>query len=428
MNAALIQANPLAAQRGGMPLAPAPLNDEAEHATWAAHLQTQQRRALKSRSAGALAGVEPLSLGRETQPGSSLAETPSKKPAVKKAEDALAGHTTESAADAAAQELRTPDESVQQSPSRVESRSMSHEASVRHPHTGERATQSDQLNDHSTPTAARPGNTASGPSQGQTASQDNPPQPAVKHGLQSIQPQQHGTAPSRAGSSPSAAAGQSASLKGSSNDSAQGRVITQVQSAPVRRESGVDRASQFKGLLHAARATSEAAEERTLVHQMGAGVSRALRAPGPITMVLRPEHLGEVTIKVSMVEEQVRAEFTVRSELARELLNNTSHELRASLEHKGISVGEVHVRLGAPDGVMENPEGAQDGQQHGGAAGSRDHPQNPRGQEPDADAGEDGERTDAFASSGQHGDAHPGVLRVERDPHGHWLVRLNALA
>lgn len=428
MNAALIQAHPLAAQRGGMPLAPAPMNDEAEHATWAAHLQTQQHRALKSRTAGVQPSVEPLSLGRENQPGASLADSPSKKPAVKKAEDALAGHTTESAADAAAQELRTPDESAQQSPSRLESRSTSHDASVRHPHTGERTTHSDQLNGQSAAPAARPANASSGSSQGETASQDNPPQPAVKHGLHSIQPQQQAAAPPQPGSHSAASAGQSASVKSTTTDSAQGRASTLVQSAPARRESGADRAAQFKGLLHAARATSEAAEERTLVHQMGAGVTRALRAPGPITMVLRPEHLGEVTIKVSMVEEQVRAEFTVRSELARELLNNTSHDLRASLEHKGISVGDVLVRLGAPDGVMENPEGAQDGQQHGGAAGSRDHPQNPRGREPDADAGEDGERTDAFASSEQDGDAHPGVLRVERDPHGHWLVRLNALA
>jgi flagellar hook-length control protein FliK len=428
VNTSALQAHTTTAHSGGHTGSIPSVQPAQDAPRWPATLEAQRRL-----HAPSLGGTVDTTAGGDAKYRSSPDATPlisagEKKPAVKQAEDKLAGHVSQSAAEEAAQEMRTPDEDAHtpRSPhpragagqsDNAESSGLPHAQG--HDHDSERSAQTRAADGQAKPRGAQNHENNQTTDGAQHRSGDTKPPAMGPHAANQ-------NASGKAAAASTSASGVTAA-KGAGTEQGGGRAAVTAQAEPTQRQAGAQRVAQFKGLMHAARAASEAAEERTLVHQMGAGVNRALKAAGPITMVLRPEHLGEVTVKVSMTDEHVRAEFIVRTELARDLLISTSHELRASLEQKGLTVSEVHIRLGAPDGAMDNPTGAQEGHEDGAAAaGSRDHPGGSHGREPDAD--DEGERTDAFAPAGEDGAPDTGVLRMERDLNGQMLVRLNALA
>lgn len=75
---------------------------------------------------------------------------------------------------------------------------------------------------------------------------------------------------------------------------------------------------------------------KQLSFQKGEGFSEA-------RITLMPEHLGQVTIKLTMVNGQLTAQFVAETMAGRELLDSQLYQLRASLQNQGIQVEKLEV-------------------------------------------------------------------------------------
>jgi|GEM_PF-4245639 len=111
--------------------------------------------------------------------------------------------------------------------------------------------------------------------------------------------------------------------------------------------------------------------ERVFEAQVGRGLAQALRSGnGEVTLRLRPQNLGQLSVRVQVENKQVIATFEARSVEAQQLLEGSRDTLRSQLETRGLSVERIDVRLvedeshvgtrlaGRPDG---GAEGGQDG-------------------------------------------------------------------
>lgn len=58
---------------------------------------------------------------------------------------------------------------------------------------------------------------------------------------------------------------------------------------------------------------------------------------------LFPEHLGQVDVKITIVGGQLTAMFTAENGMARELLENSMHQLRGALQQQGLQVERLQV-------------------------------------------------------------------------------------
>ncbi|GBF72002.1 flagellar hook-length control protein FliK [Paenibacillus sp. 598K] len=58
---------------------------------------------------------------------------------------------------------------------------------------------------------------------------------------------------------------------------------------------------------------------------------------------LFPEHLGQVDVKITIVGGQLTAMFTAENGIARELLENSMHQLRGALQQQGLQVERLQV-------------------------------------------------------------------------------------
>jgi flagellar hook-length control protein FliK len=100
---------------------------------------------------------------------------------------------------------------------------------------------------------------------------------------------------------------------------------------------------------------------------------------GSLTLRLKPESLGAMTIRMDLQPGQVAASFEVQSDQARELLNGNMTSLRSALEAKGLNVDSLTVHVsdraalealaqgaGSPAEPGINPDGGA-GNHHGGA-------------------------------------------------------------
>ncbi|GEM_PF-1204411 len=75
---------------------------------------------------------------------------------------------------------------------------------------------------------------------------------------------------------------------------------------------------------------------KQLSFQKGDGFSEA-------KITLMPEHLGQVTVKLAMVNGQLTAQFIADTFVGRELLDSQLSQLRASLQNQGIQVEKLEV-------------------------------------------------------------------------------------
>lgn len=119
--------------------------------------------------------------------------------------------------------------------------------------------------------------------------------------------------------------------------------------------------------------------ERVFEAQVGRGLAQALRSGnGEVTLRLRPENLGQLSVRVQVENKQVVATFEARSAEAQRLLEGSRDSLRSQLETRGLSVERIDVKLledGSQAGtrLAERPDGGADGGQDGRAfAGDRD--------------------------------------------------------
>ncbi len=130
--------------------------------------------------------------------------------------------------------------------------------------------------------------------------------------------------------------------------------------------------------------------EKAFQAQVGRGLAQAMRSgDGEVTLRLRPENLGQLSVRVQVQQNQVTATFEARHAEAQRMLEGSRDVLRQQLEARGLTVERIEVRL------VEEPtqagtrlatddgggaEGGQDGQAF---ANDRDGRGSPDGDEAD---------------------------------------------
>lgn len=88
--------------------------------------------------------------------------------------------------------------------------------------------------------------------------------------------------------------------------------------------------------------------ERAFQAQLGRGLAQALRSgDGTVTLRLKPQSLGQLTVRVEVEGQQVRATFEARTVEARQLLEGSREVLRQQLETRGLHADRIEVKLAA---------------------------------------------------------------------------------
>lgn len=87
-------------------------------------------------------------------------------------------------------------------------------------------------------------------------------------------------------------------------------------------------------------------------------------------LMLFPEHLGQVDVRISMQNGVLTAVFQTDSAMAKDMLDNQMAQLRASLQAQGLNVEKLEVTHGpSSSGLMQQHAGQ--GQQGGQSSGNR---------------------------------------------------------
>lgn len=76
---------------------------------------------------------------------------------------------------------------------------------------------------------------------------------------------------------------------------------------------------------------------------------------GKMTVVLRPEHLGEVRVQLEARRGTVNARLTAQTEAARRTLESGADQLRTSLESRGVRVESIRIDGPATEGESADP-------------------------------------------------------------------------
>ncbi|OAB61192.1 hypothetical protein AY599_00865 [Leptolyngbya valderiana BDU 20041] len=119
--------------------------------------------------------------------------------------------------------------------------------------------------------------------------------------------------------------------------------------------------------------------EKAFQAQVGRGLAQALQSgQGEVTLRLRPESLGQLSVRVRVEQNQVTATFEARHAEAKRMLEGSRDALRQQLESRGLTVERIEVRLveepaQAGTRLAMHEDGGADGGQDGHAfAGDRD--------------------------------------------------------
>lgn len=93
--------------------------------------------------------------------------------------------------------------------------------------------------------------------------------------------------------------------------------------------------------------------------------AKLIKTAGDTQMVikLKPEHLGELTLKVSVDHGVVSASFHTENAQVRAMLESSLTQLRQDLQNQGIKVDTVSVYAGLSDSLSQGQEGRQANQQ-----------------------------------------------------------------
>lgn len=137
--------------------------------------------------------------------------------------------------------------------------------------------------------------------------------------------------------------------------------------------------------------------ERVFEAQVGRGLAQALRSGnGEVTLRIRPQNLGQLSVRVQVENSRVTATFEAHSAEAHRMLEGSRDSLRQQLETRGLSVERIDVKLvedssQAGTRLAVPPDGGADGGQDGREfAGDREG----RGA-PDGGGADDGSRRGA---------------------------------
>ena len=89
---------------------------------------------------------------------------------------------------------------------------------------------------------------------------------------------------------------------------------------------------------------------------------------------LNPEHLGELTLKVSVTQNgSVNASFHSDNAQVRAVIENSLVQLRQELNNQGLKVDSVEVYAGLADGQLPQEQGQQAWQNQQGGNANRIH-------------------------------------------------------
>ena len=114
---------------------------------------------------------------------------------------------------------------------------------------------------------------------------------------------------------------------------------------------------------------------------------------------LKPEHLGDLTLRVSVgVDGAVNASFHSNNAEVRTIIENTLVQLKQDLNDQGIKVDNVGVYAGLADGGLPQDSGQQ-GWQQGSSQGQHHSTQE------SAEAFEDGQELAAALAAQKEGNA-----------------------
>lgn len=130
--------------------------------------------------------------------------------------------------------------------------------------------------------------------------------------------------------------------------------------------------------------------EKAFQAQVGRGLAQALRSGnGEVTLRLRPENLGQLSVRVQVQQNQVTATFEARHAEAQRMLEGSRDVLRQQLEARGLTVERIEVRLieeptqAGTRLAMDDGGGAEGGQDGQAFANDRDGRGSPDGDEAD---------------------------------------------
>jgi len=118
------------------------------------------------------------------------------------------------------------------------------------------------------------------------------------------------------------------------------------------------------------RGQASTVDRGAVIAQVQRGLASLLRSGGgDMTIRLRPDHLGDLKIRVHAEDGSIRASFETKTEGAREAIEHGLIRLREQLESKGIRVEELRVDYrdqGADDaGGESSAEGSRDPREQG---------------------------------------------------------------
>lgn len=90
-----------------------------------------------------------------------------------------------------------------------------------------------------------------------------------------------------------------------------------------------------------------------------------------VRIVLKPDHLGDLKIKLSMERGIMVAEFVVQNEAVREVIASHLPQLHTALQEQGTQVADMMVNIGFGQQKQEDDEGQHKGRQYAGTNRSR---------------------------------------------------------
>ena len=158
--------------------------------------------------------------------------------------------------------------------------------------------------------------------------------------------------------------------------------VRPTQSAPVQQAAGSEPVSMFQQSLNdSIRGIDQSSDvQQTSAPQDDFNVprqiidqARLLRRGADTQMVIKlnPEHLGELTLKVSVsANGAVNASFHSDNAQVRAIIENTLVQLKQELNNQGLKVDNVDVYAGLSDGQLPQGEGQQAWQQNQGQHGT----------------------------------------------------------
>lgn len=150
------------------------------------------------------------------------------------------------------------------------------------------------------------------------------------------------------------------------------RSLREAAPSAVRSEAGASHtvsAGTFQQTLQSSLSSSAPAESVPQQMQSDYGVprqivehARLIRNTGDTQMVIKlnPQHLGELTLKVSVSENgAVNASFHSDNAQVRTIIENSLVQLRQELNQQGLKVDSVEVYAGLSDGQLPQEQGQQ---------------------------------------------------------------------